>query len=61
MPNQPATPARNFRIPDEVWLPARERARTEGVSITDVVVAALAEWAHVEVPDKNRGGRPANQ
>ena len=44
MPNQPKTPVRSFRIPDEIYQPAREKAKAEGTSLTDVVKDALIEY-----------------
>lgn len=44
VPNQPKTPVRSFRIPDEVYLPAREKAQAEGNSLTEVVINALLEY-----------------
>jgi hypothetical protein len=39
------TPARGpWRIPDEEWLPAKERAAEEGETLTDVVRRALREY-----------------
>ena len=37
MPNQPKTPNRNIRIPDELWAALQARAADEGVSVSDVV------------------------
>jgi len=39
-----ATPGRSIRVPDEVWDAARTRARREGITLTAVVVARLAEY-----------------
>ena len=44
MPNQPKTPLRNFRIPDDLWDAARAKARAEGRTLTDVVLAALRAY-----------------
>lgn len=44
VPNQPKTPTRSFRIPDDIYLPALEKARAEGVTLTDVVKEALLEY-----------------
>lgn len=44
VPNQPKTPVRSFRIPDDIYLPAQEKARAEGESLTDVVRDALIEY-----------------
>lgn len=44
MPNQPATPNRTIRIPDEVWEALRARADERGETITDVVLRALRAY-----------------
>lgn len=36
------TPKRNIRVPDGLWQDAKTKAKAEGVTITDVVVAAMA-------------------
>lgn len=41
VPNQPATPNRSIRIPDEVWDEVLRRADDLGVSATEVVLRAL--------------------
>ena len=55
----PSTPLRNVRVPDDVWLPAKARAREERTSVTAVVVEALRvygrSWASVDP----RGGAVA--
>lgn len=45
VPNQPATPARTFRISDEVYDAAREKAARLGVPLSEVVRELLEEWA----------------
>ena len=44
MPNQPKTPTRSFRIPDEIYAPAREKAEAEGRTITEVVRDLLLDY-----------------
>jgi predicted DNA-binding protein len=44
VPNQPKTPQRSFRISDDIYLPAAEKARSEGRTVTDVVREALIEY-----------------
>lgn len=44
VPNQPKTPTRSFRIPDDVYLPAREKAEAEGRTLTEVVREALLDY-----------------
>jgi hypothetical protein len=38
------TPLRNFRIPDDVYLPALEKATAEGTNLSEVVRDALIEY-----------------
>jgi hypothetical protein len=44
VPNKPKTPTRTFRIVDEIYDPALEKARAEGVTLTDVVRDALLDY-----------------
>lgn len=39
------TPIRTFRCPDELWQQARARAKDMGITVTDVLVHALREFA----------------
>lgn len=45
MPNQPKTPLRAVRVPDDIWTAAQERAAAEGKTLTAVIVAALRRYA----------------
>lgn len=56
-PNQPKTPLRSFRVPDELWMPARDKAHREGITITDVLQRALREYlgADTQTPPGERG------
>lgn len=38
--NQPKTPHRTIRVPDDVWNPAREKAETEGTNLSELI----REW-----------------
>ena len=40
-----STSIRNFRIADETWQPAREKANAVGVSLTFVVKSVLRDFA----------------
>lgn len=40
-PNQPKTPVRTVRIPDELWEALRIRADERGETVTDVILRAL--------------------
>lgn len=44
MPNQPKTPNRTIRVPDEVWRAAKRVAADRGETITDVIVRALKRY-----------------
>ncbi len=44
VPNQPKTPLRSFRIPDEVYKAAQAKAATRGESVSDVVRRALERY-----------------
>ncbi|MFB2583033.1 ribbon-helix-helix protein, CopG family [Herbiconiux sp. P15] len=44
MPNQPKTPLRAFRIPDEIYDVLKAKAADEGRTVTDVVREALREY-----------------
>lgn len=44
VPNQPKTPTRSFRVPDDIYLPAREKADAEGRTLTEVVNEALVAY-----------------
>ena len=44
VPNQPKTPTRSFRIPDDIYVPAVEKAQAEGRTLTDVVRDALLDY-----------------
>jgi hypothetical protein len=44
VPNQPKTPTRSIRIADDIYLPAKERAESEGRTLSDVVRELLSEY-----------------
>lgn len=44
VPNQPATPHRTVRIPDEIWEPAIAKAAAEGTTVTAVIIDALVRF-----------------
>ncbi len=44
VPNQPATPNRTVRIPDELWEAVKKKASDRGETITDVVIRALKRY-----------------
>ncbi len=44
MPNDAKTPMRSFRIPEDLYRAALDKARTEERSLSDVIRAALEEY-----------------
>ena len=44
MPNQPKTPGHTVRVPDDEWIPARDKAAEEGETMTDVIRAGLRRY-----------------
>lgn len=44
MPNAPATPNRNVRIPDKLWDEVLRIASDEGTTATEVVLRALRAY-----------------
>jgi predicted HicB family RNase H-like nuclease len=44
VPNKPATPLRNFRIPDNEYQAAQAKAQQEGTNLTTVVRELLRTW-----------------
>ena len=44
VPNQPATPNRTIRVPDEIWEPALAKAHAEGSTLTEVIVKCLERF-----------------
>lgn len=44
MPNQPQTPLRAFRVPDELWEAVKRKAADRGETVTDVLIRALRRY-----------------
>lgn len=44
MPNQPKTPNRTVRVPDEEWFPAMQVAHDRSETITDAIRRFLREY-----------------
>lgn len=55
MPNKPATPLKNIRVPDDLWNSAKAVVKSEGCSLSEVIRQVLA--AYVE-KRQEPGGRP---
>jgi len=45
VPNQPKTPLRSFRIPDDVYKAAQAKAAERGETVSSVVVDSLKRYA----------------
>jgi hypothetical protein len=45
-PNQPKTPNRAIRVPDELWKAAQAKAAERGENISTVIRRALLLYAH---------------
>lgn len=45
VPNQPKTPMKSFRIPEDVYRAAQVKAAERGETLTDVVRRALERYA----------------
>lgn len=59
MPNQPKTPLRAMRIPDELWQAALARAGEEGTTVTAEVQAFLRRWTAEVGTEADTGRRAA--
>jgi hypothetical protein len=57
VPNQPKTPIRGFRIPDELYLAAKAKAEARGEDMSTVVRAALERY----VKRKDRTSGPSTE
>jgi len=44
MPNHPKTPGHTIRVPDDEWIPAKDKAAKEGETMTDVIRRALRKY-----------------
>lgn len=44
MPNQPKTPLRGFRCPDELWEAAQAKSAAEGRDLSTVMRELLSKW-----------------
>ncbi|GGX40873.1 hypothetical protein [Streptomyces noursei] len=40
------TPLRNIRVPDDLWAAAKKEAKTEGRTLTDVIVGDLHRYVN---------------
>lgn len=44
MPNQPKTPARGVRVPDDLWRAAKTKAAANGETVTGIIIRALERY-----------------
>ncbi|GAA2577161.1 hypothetical protein GCM10009862_15610 [Microbacterium binotii] len=44
VPNKPGTPVRAVRVADDIWLPAKAKAKSEGVFLPEIIRAGLEEY-----------------
>jgi hypothetical protein len=44
MPNQPKTPARSVRVPEDLWQAAKASAEKKNETVSDVIVRALRRY-----------------
>jgi hypothetical protein len=44
VPNQPKTPKRSVRVPEELWRAVLEKAHWRGETVTDVIIRALKRY-----------------
>lgn len=44
MPNQPKTPQRTVRVPDDVWAAAKAKAEERGEVLSEVIRKALERY-----------------
>lgn len=49
MPNAPKTPTRTVRVPDDLWLAAQKKAAEHNITVTSVLIAALAFFVDSEL------------
>jgi hypothetical protein len=52
VPNQPKTPNRVLRVEESLWRAAQEKAKTEGRTLTSVIVAYLKRY--VSTPPRKK-------
>lgn len=51
VPNQPATPKRSVRVPDELWEAVMRVAHDQGETVTDVIIRALIRYVREHPSD----------
>lgn len=51
VPNQPKTPTRTLRIPDELWDLAKAKARAQNTTISEKARELLTEWVYEDDED----------
>jgi hypothetical protein len=44
VPNAPKTPTRTVRVAERLWGPAKEKAHSKGMTVTEIIVKALEDF-----------------
>jgi hypothetical protein len=44
VPNQPRTPKRTVRVPDDLWQAVKEKAKDQNETVTEVIIRALKRY-----------------
>lgn len=54
MPNAPKTPTRTIRVSDDIWSAVQNKAASQGVTVTSVIIKGLTEYldSTVEEPEE---------
>ncbi len=50
VPNQPKTPARGVRVPDDLWSAAKAQAAARGETVTDAIIRGLRSYVADDSP-----------
>jgi predicted transcriptional regulator len=58
VPNQPATPGRSVRVPDELWEAVQEIAADREETVTDVILRALRRYVRLYGEESAAADRP---
>lgn len=44
MPNAPKTPTRTIRVSDDIWSAVQNKAASQGVTVTSVIIKGLTDY-----------------
>ncbi|WP_158516420.1 ribbon-helix-helix domain-containing protein [Kitasatospora sp. MBT66] len=56
MPNKPAAPLKNVRVPDDLWNSAKAVAKSEGRSLSEVIRQMLAMYVEKGLDPGGKAG-----